>query len=867
MPQENQLLKRSSVSFGWLIKMAWRDSRKNRSRLFLFISSIILGIAALVAVYSFRENLTRDIDDQAKILAGADLTLESRNPADQQMIDTMGVEQSAERNFASMLYFVKTEASRLVQIRALEGNYPYYGSIETTPTKAAKEFKKGRKALVDKTLMLQFNAKVGDSIKVGALKFKIEGILDKAPNQTGISASVAPIVYIPLQYLQQTGLTKIGSRIQYKYYIKYSDKTDVDKLVKDLQPVFEEKKLDYETISSKKENTGRSFRDVNRFLALAGFIALLLGCIGVGSAIHVYIGEKLNAIATLRCLGLKAKQAFLIYLIQVVFIGLIGAIAGSALGTLIQFALPAVLKDFIPVQITMQISWMAILQGVALGIIISVLFALPSLLSVRRISPLNALRASFESHKETADPLKWMVYFFILLFVFVFTYLQMSGWLEALVFTGSVVFAFLLLFGVSKLLMWLVKKLIPNSLSYLWRQGFANLYRPNNQTLMLTVSIGLSTAFICTLFFIQGILINRVTLSSGKNQPNMVLFDIQTSQKDAIANLARSYSLPVMNQVPIVTVRIEEINGKTAADLTKADSLSSAKPKNKKAKRENQNEPSQRAFSGELRVTFQDSLTDAETLVKGKWIGQVKAPENIVYVSLEENYANRIKVEVGDKITFNVQGTMIPTVVGSLREVNWSRMQTNFRVVFPKGVLEDAPQFNVLITKVPNSQVSAKFQGAVVRSFPNVSVIDLDLILKVLDELLTKIGFVIRFMAAFSMATGWIVLISAVITSKSQRLRESVLLRTLGASRKQILTITALEYLFLGALAAGAGMILALGGSWALAVFSFESAFTPPLLPIFILFISVAALVVFTGVFSSRKVLNQPPLEVLRKDS
>jgi putative ABC transport system permease protein len=347
----------------------------------------------------------------------------------------------------------------------------------------------------------------------------------------------------------------------------------------------------------------------------------------------------------------------------------------------------------------------------------------------------------------------------------------------------------------------------------------------------------------------------------------MVLFDIQTSQKDAIANLARSYSLPVMNQVPIVTVRIEEINGKTAADLTKADSLSSAKPKNKKAKRENQNEPSQRAFSGELRVTFQDSLTDAETLVKGKWIGQVKAPENIVYVSLEENYANRIKVEVGDKITFNVQGTMIPTVVGSLREVNWSRMQTNFRVVFPKGVLEDAPQFNVLITKVPNSQVSAKFQGAVVRSFPNVSVIDLDLILKVLDELLTKIGFVIRFMAAFSMATGWIVLISAVITSKSQRLRESVLLRTLGASRKQILTITALEYLFLGALAAGAGMILALGGSWALAVFSFESTFTPPLLPIFILFISVVALVVFTGVFSSRKVLNQPPLEVLRKDS
>jgi putative ABC transport system permease protein len=865
MPDANPT-PQNTVSTAWLFKMAWRDSRKNRSRLFLFISSIILGIAALVAVYSFRDNLTRDIDEQAKVLAGADLTIESRKPADQKMIDGMGIEQSSERNFASMLYFVKTEASRLVQIRALQGNYPYYGNIETTPVQAGKDFRTGRKALVDKTLMLQFNAKVGDSIKVGALKFKIEGILDKAPNQTGIAASVAPIVYIPLQYLEQTGLTKIGSRIQYKYYIKYSEDTNVDKLAEDLQPIFEKSNLDYETVSSKKENTGRSFRDVNRFLALAGFIALLLGCIGVGSAIHVYIGEKLNAIATLRCLGLKAKHAFYIYLIQIIFIGLIGAIAGSALGSLIQFVLPTVLKDFLPVEISMNVSWTAILQGVALGLIISVLFALPSLLSVRKISPLNAIRSSVESEDNAKDPLKWLVYFFILLFVFVFTYLQMSGWLEALFFTGSVAFAFVILYGLSKLLMWLVKKLIPNSMSYLWRQGFANLYRPNNQTLMLTVSIGLSTAFICTLFFVQGILINRVTLASGKNQPNMVLFDIQSSQKDAIADLTRSYNLPVMNQVPIITVRIEEINGKTAIDLAKADSLASLK--NKKG-RENQaqNEPSQRAFRGELRVTFQDTLTDAETVVKGKFTGKVNSPNDVVYVSLEQSYANRIRVDIGDKITFNVQGVLISTVVGSIREVNWSRMQTNFRVVFPKGVLEDAPQFHVLMTNVPNSQTSAKYQGAVVRSFPNVSVIDLELILKVLEDLFSKISFVIRFMAAFSMATGWIVLISAVITSKSQRLKESVLLRTLGASRKQILTITALEYFFLGSLATGAGMILALGGSWALASFSFESSFTPPLLPIVILFTSVVSLVVITGVLSSRKVLNQPPLQVLRRDA
>jgi len=844
MQQDNPALKRS-VNISWLFKMAWRDARRNKSRLFLFVSSIILGIAALVAVYSFRDNMQRDIDNQAKMLTGADLIIQARKPVSaktQVVLDTLGNEKASERSFASMIYFLKNEGSRLVQVRALEGNYPFYGNIETTPVNAARTFQQERKALVDKTVMLQFNAKPGDSIKIGSLNFLIAGILDKAPGQTGISATVAPVVYIPLKYLEQTGLTKIGSRIQYKYYYRYDKPSAVAAQVKKIQPLLDKEDLDTETVESKKESTGKSFRDVSRFLELSGFIALLLGCIGVGSAIHVYIGEKLNSIATLRCLGLKAWEAFLIYLIQIVFIGFIGAVLGAALGTIIQFALPIVLKDFIPVELSLQISWLAIGQGVLLGLIISVLFALPSLLSVRTISPLNAIRHSFEKSTDPRDPLKWFVYLLVLLFVLAFTRFQMSSWMQAAVFTASILIAFLLLFGLSRLLMWAVKRVIPSSSSYLWRQGFANLYRPNNQTLMLTVSIGLSAAFICTLFFVQGILIKRVTISAEGNQANMILFDIQNEQKEAVSKLTRDYKLPVMNQVPVVTVRIEKIYAKTALKDTTKDS--------------------KRATQGELRVTFQDTLTSAEKVTEGVWKGKVKPGEQ-VYVSLEEGYAKHIHASVGDSIVFNVQGLLIPTVVGSLREVNWARMQTNFRVVFPTGVLEDAPQFHVLMTRITSNDVSANFQSAVVKEFPNVSVIDLGLILKTLDELLSKISFVIQFMAAFSMATGWIVLVSAVLTSRGQRLRESVLLRTLGASRKQILVITAIEYLFLGAFSAGAGIILALGGSWLLAVFSFDTSFTPSLLPILLLFTLICFLVVLTGVLSSRKVLNTPPLAVL----
>ncbi|MGY0034558.1 ABC transporter permease [Pedobacter sp. NJ-S-72] len=342
----------------------------------------------------------------------------------------------------------------------------------------------------------------------------------------------------------------------------------------------------------------------------------------------------------------------------------------------------------------------------------------------------------------------------------------------------------------------------------------------------------------------------------------MALFDIQSDQVKAVNTLARQYHLPLMNQVPVVTMRLEEINGKTASQLALADSL-----KNKRPAESKKRETSASAFKNEIRASYQTKLTSAEKITGGAWVGQVKSPGDQVYISLDERYAERIGVKIGDKMLFNVQGMMISTVIGSLRSVEGGRVQTNFRVIFPAGILEDAPQFHVLMTKTPDAKVSAQFQAAIVRNFPNISVIDLGLVLQVLDTLLGKISFVIRFMASFSIITGWIVLISAVRSSKNQRLREIVLLRTLGAKGRQILSITAVEYLFLGLLAALAGVIIAMGASWALAVYLFGTSFTPKFFDVLILLSSVTMIVVITGMLSSRGVLKHPPLEVLRKDN
>ncbi len=841
------------IQFGWLLQMAWRDSRKNRSRLFLFISSIVLGIASLVAIYSFGFNLRHDIDNQAAELVGADMVISGNKPVSPQiqaLIDSLGDRKSSQRSFVSMVSFTKNQGTRLVEVRALEGAFPYYGSIETTPVSAASTFRKNKQVLADRNLMLQFNAHPGDSLKIGNVTFAIAGILEKAPGQTSLAASVAPVVYMPLAWLQETGLMQRGSRINYSYYIKYDRQENIEKLTTKIEPRLDKEDLNLQTVASQKEQTSRSFEDLTRFLALVGFVALLLGCIGVASSIHIYVREKLQAIAIMRCLGVKSTEAFLIYLIQIVVIGFIGSVIGAALGTLIQQVLPIAFKDFLPITITVDISWASVGTGILLGVVISLLFALLPLVSVRNISPLNTLRVSDESADTKRDPFKWLVYALILAFIVGFTYLQLNNWKQAIAFTGFVLLAFLVLTGLATFIMWLLRKFLPLSWSYLFRQGFANLYRPNNQTIILLVSIGLGTAFISTLFFIQSILLSRINLSSGGNQPNLILFDIQTTQQKQVTDLTKQQHLPVLGMVPIVTIRLQELNGKTAAFYKKDTALKIPNP----------------VFSREYRVSYRDSLVSSEKITSGNWIG--KADLNaVIPISIEEKFADHNHLKVGDKMLFNVQGVNMETKIASFRKVNWNRIQTNFLVLFPAGVLEQAPQYFVFTTHVPSAAASAKYQQAIVKSFPNISIIDLALVLKLLDDILGKISFVIRFMAGFSIVTGLIVLVASVLISKYQRIQESVLLRTLGASKRQILIITGLEYFFLGSIAALTGILISVPGSWALAKYSFDTPFSPPLLPVIILFFVVALVTVFIGLFNSRGVLNRPPLEVLRSDA
>ena len=322
--------------------MAWRDAKASKVRLLLFMASIILGVAALVSIQLFRDNLTSNIQTQSKSLMGADYIIDSRQEPSEKaqfLIDSLNPDAS-EVNFVSMIAFPKNGSSKLVRVRGIQGDFPFYGEIKTEPKSAASNYQSSGSALVDATMMLQFGIKTGDSIKVGELTLPISGALKSMPGSSAISSSVAPPVIIPNRFIDATELIQFGSRKEYQYFYKASDTLNLQRLEDDLDPILDAENIDLDTHTSTSRRLGRRYDNVGRFLNLVAFIALLLGCIGIASSVHIYIKEKLKSVAVLKCLGASRLQSFMIFLIQIAGIGILGGFVGSAIGVGLQELFP-----------------------------------------------------------------------------------------------------------------------------------------------------------------------------------------------------------------------------------------------------------------------------------------------------------------------------------------------------------------------------------------------------------------------------------------------------------------------------------------------------------------------------------------------
>lgn len=836
----------------WVWVMAWRDARHNFSRLFLLVASLITGIAAVVSIGSLNYSLQETLDQNAKELLGADLVINSNKEFEKKIIsilDTAKLTTAGDAEMASMVMFMNTRQSRLVKLTALYGDFPFYGKLETQPANAYDLMKSGRYAMLDESLARQFEISSEDSIKVGNTIFKVAGSVTKIPGGGALTSTLAPSVYIAMQSLDSTGLIQFGSRVNYRLFVKTKDNAETEKTINTIKPITKKLGYSYETVERRKEGLGRSFGSVYQFFSLLAFVALILGCIGVASSIHIYAREKRDEVAVLRCIGSSGWQAFNIYFIQVFFLGLLGSLLGAVAGAGIQKVIPLIFKNFIPVELPFAISWEAVAEGLLLGALVSVLFAILPLVAIRFVPPLAVLRADF-APASVFSKMRWTAIILILLFPVLTAAYQTKSWLTGLAFAMGLALALAFLALVAMGLLKLVRRFFPKNARFVFRHALSNLYRPNNQTQVLMITIGLGGFIIATLNIIQNSLLGQVEFTGNKNQSNTILFDIQPLQKAGIIKLIEDHHLPVNQVVPIVTCRIQELKGRTV-EVLQADTA---------------NRVPSWALTREYRVTYRDSLHRSEEIIKGEIHSYKQGQKDSVWVTLSEGMQESLLVDVGDSLVFDIQGVPLRVRISGIRKVEWPKDPPNFIFVFPTGVIDKAPQIWVATTRVGDVSEANRFQQELVMTYPNVSLVDLRLILSTVENLFRKISIVIKFLALFSIITGLVVLAGAVVNSKFIRIKENVLLRTIGARTRQIMQITLIEYAYLGLFSALTGMILSLAGGWALCRFFFEVELGVAWVDLFLVGGAVMLLTVFIGWLNSREVISTPPLQILRKE-
>jgi len=833
----------TSLFHPWTWKMAWRDSRSQRLRLVIFSLAIVSGIAALVAIHSLKASVEAGIATQAKALLGSDLQISSRraiSAEDSTKLAAMATRISRETSFPSMVKFPSGSA-RLLQIRGIEGAYPFYGTVETIPTDAWRRLQKEPGILLEPALLDQFQAKSGDTVELGGIRLPILGVVTRPAPKASRFSGFAPEAYVRLSDVERTGLLGTNSMSSHVIHLELPPQSDMKKMKDRIRGEFTENSWRLETPEDRRENLGDALDNFQRFLGIIALASLVLGAIGVAGAVHAHLSRRIPTVAILRCLGCPRHLACGIYFAQAGALGLLGAVLGAGLGIALQTGVLMFFRDSLPITVDPSPEWKAVAQTAASGFAVCCGFALIPLLKIRRISPAATLRggATLEGGALRALP----IYALLGGMLVMLALNSDPNWKRALALVGGLALAFAVLGVVARSLMFVTRKLVRPGWPYLLRQGISNLHRPSNQTLLFLLSLGLGTFLLVTILLAGNLINSRLNINQSATSPNLYLVDVQPDQVEGVKGILAKQNLPLLEAAPMVTMRIESIRGTPVRDAKGIPRWVARR---------------------EFRSTYRDYLNPTETLVAGEWHKTLPPGGGPVPLSLEEQIAKDMGLSLGDELTLDVQGTPIPARLTSIRKVDWSRFNLNFFMVFPPGVLEDAPGFNVVTTKTPSAASSGELQRALVDQFPNVSAIDLTLILETVRDILGKISSVVSVLAGFTVLAGLPILIGTLLNGRDLRLRESVLLRTLGASARQVRTILVVEYATLGLLSALTGVLLAVAANAGLAIFIFKGSPWPDPWLLAGAFATVSALSVGGGLLLSRGVCNHPPLEILR---
>lgn len=837
------------------VRLGWRETRAGWRQFTALFACVALGVAALTAVGGFAAGLDRALGREARALHGGDVELRATRPlpdaAERGVGDLVaaGAVTTRVRELAGMARDPRSGASQLVEVKAVDSAYPLYGRLETSPAAPAAALLRDGGALVEPALLARLGLRAGDPLDLGAARLVVRGIVTREPDRAGRFIALGPRVLVAAGALDATGLLQRGSRVRYRTLLRLPSRVTPAAARAALVRRVDDPTIRVTTFDESQPGLRRFFRQLTTYLGLVGLASLLVGGIGVAAAVRAFIRRKLTTIAILKTLGATWRTLLAAYLGQAVALGALGSTVGAALGIALQPLVARLVAGVVPIALDGRADAGTVARGLAMGALVTLLCALWPLLEIRTVPPSLILRRDVTRPPALARR-PWPVALLIALGLAGLAVWQAGSWKVGGLFVGAALAALLLLAALARALAW-APRLLPRPASLAWRQGLANLRRPGGHAAGVVVALGVGVMLLVAVGLLEAGLGAEIDHERKRDAPSFFFVDVQADQRDAFARTVRDAAGVAPALTAIVRARLAAVNGRPV------DRAMFAR---------------QRAASGEdpwwltrdYALTTMTEPPANNPVTRGHWWTAAEAAGRPL-VSVEEGAARKLGVDVGGTLTFDVQGVPIDGTVASLRKVDWSSLAQNFFVIFSPGALDGAPTTWIATARVPPA-AEARVQDAVAAAFPNVTAIPVRDILERVAGVLDRIAFAVRAVALFCIGAGLVVTAGSLAASRYQRLAESVILRTLGATRGAVARIFAVEYACLGAAAGLGGTALATALAWIVLRFVLDVPW-PAASGVLVLGLLLAtAVAVAVGFLATFRLLGEKPLPVLRRE-
>jgi putative ABC transport system permease protein len=735
----------------------------------------------------------------------------------------------------------------MVELRAVQPEFPFYGRMVLQEGTYSHDILKNKGALVRPELLAALGVSVGDRLRIGTQDFEIRGVVTSEPGRRLGAFTLGPRVFIDHAEIASTGLLGFGSRSNREILLRVPPE-QVQPMLPRLRQAFVNDFVRVRSYRASEDDLGEDLTRTENYLSLVGLVVLILGGIGVSSVTRVFVQQKIRSIAILKCIGGTSRQILSVYMAQVILLGLAGSALGVGLAAGAVAAVPLFVGSAVEMlQVDYGLTGSAVAQGVAVGLLVSLLFSLVPLLEVRLVKPSLLLRQDVPP-AAGIDWVKWTAIGLVAAALVAVAAWQAGSLRVGLVLSGGfVITAFVLQLAGAALVR--VVQPLRHARSFALRQAVLHVARPGNQTRVILLAVGLGTFFILGVRALQENLLRDFAVQVGEDAPDMFLIDIQPDQREAVQGFLEAQAgaaAPAL--IPVLRARVVGVEGR---EIT-LESYEEVRGRG--------------SLSREYTVTYRPHVEANEQVLAGRWWGSGPASEPLV--SIEERLRDRFRIQIGDRMRFDVLGRIVTARVASVRRVDWRDFRAGgFMLVFSPGTFEGAPHTYISALKGPRApDARGAMQGALVSSFPNVSVIDLREVLDTIRAVINNVTIGVTVVGALVLLSGALILIGAVSMTKFRRVYEAAILKTLGASSRLIATMLLLEYGVLGAIAGTVGSLGGAALSWAVATYALELpwTFTPVLIAIGI--VATTVFVAAIGVLASADVLRHKPLATLRAE-